>query len=800
MTNNVATGKGFVFILLLLGFSWAAQAFAQTAKHSVSGTVRDAKNGEALPGLTVAIREGTKQYGTTTNNYGFYSLSVPTTTDSVEVHFSYVGYNAVTRKVVLDKDITLNIELAEEGTQLEEIVISDERLVDVVNTTQMSSTRMNIAQIKRVPVIFGEVDLMKVIQFLPGIKSGTEATAGFYVRGGGSDQNLILLDEAIVYNAAHLGGLFSVFNPDAVKGLEVYKGNFPANYGGRLSSVLDVQLKEGNRKKFGLSGGIGLISSRLTLEGPINKGKGSWIVSGRRTYFDLFTNLINQANRNDPEFNPIPSYYFYDLNLKANYDLGLRDRLFLSGYFGRDVFGFSNQGGGFSFNFYWGNVTSTLRWNHIFNDKLFSNTSVQYSNYQYNLTNSIVSFDFNLFSRIEDWCGRVDFDWFPSPRHSVKFGLQAINHTFTPSGFSIENNVAGVSTNFVQRIGGNEGALYISDDFDITPRLRANVGMRFSGFIGSRRDTVARYGGVEPRASARYKVSDNWAVKASYARMFQYVHLASSSTASLPTDVWYPSTNRAAPQYSDQVAVGITKILPKWGVAITSETYYKWLYNQIELRNGAQIFANSNVDQEFAFGTGWSYGTELLIEKKEGRFTGWIGYTLSWSWRKFRLDPEQQGPEQVFPFRFDRRHDISLVAMYDISKRALITLSFVYRTGDAVTVPQDRVVFSDLPGVRRQGFVGGQFYPGGIVPNYGPRNSFRMPDTHRMDVSFTWKFRPKHGESDLTISVYNLYNQRNPFFFYIDPQNNSQGAPTSFQAKVVALFPVIPSVTYNFKF
>jgi hypothetical protein len=784
----------------------AATAAAQPApapqakNHTVSGTVRDAKNGEALPGLTVSVRQGTKLYGATSNAYGFYSLSVPPAADSVLVSFTYVGYVAVTRKVLLDKDITLNAELAEEGTQLEEIVISDERLVDAVNSTQMSSTRMNIAQIKRVPVIFGEVDLMKVIQFLPGIKTGTEATAGFYVRGGGSDQNLILLDEAIVYNAAHLGGLFSVFNPDAVKGLEVYKGNFPANFGGRLSSVLDVQLKEGNRKKFGISGGLGLISSRLTLEGPINKGKGSWIISGRRTYFDLFTNLVNQANRNDPNFNPIPAYYFYDLNLKANYDLGVKDRLFLSGYFGRDVFGFTGQNGGFSFNFYWGNVTATLRWNHIFNDKLFSNTSITYSDYRYNIDNSIANFSFNLFSRIEDVSARVDFDWYPNPRHSVKFGLQAINHTFTPSGFSIENAAAGVSTNFLQRIGGNEGAVYISDDFDITERLRANVGLRASGFIGSRRDTVARYGGLEPRASARYKISDNWAVKASYARMYQYVHLASSSTASLPTDVWYPSTNRAAPQYSDQVAIGITKIIPKWGVSITSETYYKWLYNQIELRNGANIFANANVDQEFAFGTGTSYGTELLIEKKEGRFTGWIGYTLSWSWRKFRLDPEQLGPEEVFPFRFDRRHDISLVAMYDISKRALITLSFVYRTGDAVTVPQNRVIFSDLPGVRKQGFVGGQFFPGGIVPNYGPRNSFRMPDTHRMDVSFTWKFRPKRGESDITISIYNLYNQRNPFFFYIDPQNNSQGAPTSFQAKVVALFPTIPSVTYNFKF
>ncbi len=787
----------FFFLCLVQAICFAQTSQPQERRVTLSGTVRDGKSSEALPGLTVQIRG--KGIGTTSNAYGFYSLSVPPDADSIVVQYSFVGYNTMSRTLLLNRDQKLDIEMLEEGAQLEAVEITAEKITDAVEQTQMSAQRLTIQQMKKVPVIFGEIDPLKVIQFLPGIKAGTEATAGFYVRGGSSDQNLILLDEAIIYNASHLGGLFSIFNGDAVKGLEVFKGNFPAQYGGRLSSVLDVQLREGNRKKFGVAGGIGLISSRLTFEGPIRKNKGSFILSGRRTYFDLFTEAINAQNRNKPNYNPIPRYYFYDLNLKANYDIGQNDRVFLSGYFGRDVFGFRQPS--ISFDFTWGNTAGTVRWNHIYNQKFFSNLSLSYSDYEYRISNNITTINFQLYSRIRNLQGKFGFDWYPTPRHGVKFGVQVINHVFTPTGFSFDNSLTTTgSVSFEQRIGGNEGALYIADDWEITDKLRANVGLRLSGFRGSRRDTVAQYGGLEPRVALRYKLAENWALKASYARMMQYIHLATNSTATLPTDVWYPSTHRAPPQYSDQVAIGITRVYPRKGIAITVESYYKWLGNQVELRNGGSFFGNSNLDHEFAFGRGWAYGGELLVEKKEGRLTGWVAYTLSWAWRRFNLEPFA-APEQTFPFRFDRRHDLSVVAMYDISKRAQITAAFVLRTGDPVSVPTGRASIVDLSGIR-------QFTPGSNANSvfatyyglYNERGNFRMPMTHRLDLSFTWKFRPKHGESDINIGLYNAYSNRNPFFLYFEPQLAPDGSIVSYQAKILALFPVIPSVTYNFRF
>lgn len=792
-------------VLALLG-SWffcaadvAAQAPARVgryrlpgARHTISGYVRDAASGEALPGLTVQARN--TLWGVTSNAYGFYSLTLPADT-SFTLSYAYLGYKTVTKEIRLRADETLNVTLIEEGSALEEIVISGEKPTDPIEQTQMSVTRLSAAQIKKVPAIFGEVDLLKVLQFLPGIKGGTEATAGFYVRGGGSDQNLILLDEAIVYNAAHLGGLFSVFNPDAVKGLEVYKGNFPSKYGGRLSSVLDIQMREGNQNKFAGAFGLGLISSRLTLEGPIQKGKSSWIVSGRRTYLDIFTRLVNEANKSDPNFNKIPDYSFYDLNLKANYELGPRDRLYLSGYFGRDAFAFTSQN--FAFDFTWGNATAALRWNHLFNNRLFVNTTAIYTEYEYSINNSISTFRSALFSRIQDVNLKVDFDWFPSPRHSVKFGGIYIGHSFTPSGVDIDNALINSEFRFRNRLVSSEAAVYISDDYDINPWLRINAGLRFSGFSS----TSSTYGGIEPRAAARFRLGENLSIKTSYAHMRQYVHLATSSTAALPTDVWYPSTRLLKPQSSDIIAAGVTWIKPKWGITVTTEVYYKWLYNQVELREGARLFANANLDEEFTIGKGSSYGFEFLVERKEGKTTGWVGYTLSWTDRTF---PELNGGNP-FPFRYDRRHDLSLVISHELTKRLTISGTFVYRTGEAVTPNDGRANFFDLlggakPGARPTPNGGFSVIPGNPFPTFGQRNSFRMPDYHRADVAVTWKFRPKRGESELVVSAYNLYNRRNPFFIYGEAVLDANNAPVEYVAKQVALFPIIPSVTWNRRF
>ncbi len=762
------------------------------ARHTVSGYVRDSLTNEALPGLTVTVVG--KTWGTTSNAYGFYSITLPADS-AFTLAYSYLGYVTQRRSVRLTADRTLDIRLVEEGMQLSEVVISGDKPTDPVEQTQMGLTRLSAAQIKKVPAIFGEIDLLKVLQFLPGIKGGTEATAGFYVRGGGSDQNLILLDEAIVYNAAHLGGLFSVFNPDAVKGLEVYKGNFPAKFGGRLSSVLDVQLREGNQNKFGGAFGLGLISSRLTLEGPIQKGKSSWIVSGRRTYLDIFTRVVNEANRDNPDFNPIPDYYFYDFNVKANYQLGPRDRLYLSGYFGRDVFGFTNQN--FNFNFTWGNITTSLRWNHLFNDRLFVNTTAIYTEYEYSINNNFGAFRSALFSRIQDATLKVDFDWYPSPRHNVKFGALYIGHTFTPSGLDTDNSQINSAFQFTQRLVGSEGALYVSDDYDLNPWLRINVGLRLAGYASA----VVAYGGLEPRAAARFRLSENVALKTSYAHMRQYVHLATSSTASLPTDVWYPSTQRLRPQYADIVSAGVTWVMPKMGLTFTSELYYKWLENQVELREGARLFANPQLDQEFTLGRGRSYGAEFLLERKEGKTTGWISYTWSWTDRTF---PELNGG-RTFPFRFDRRHDLSLVISREITPRLSASATFVYRTGEAVTPNSVLFSLSDYVGGTQSGAVmnrdgGFSIIPGNPVPVFGERNSYRMPDYHRADVSITWRFKPKRGESELVLSAYNVYNRRNPFFFYGEVRENPDGGFVETAAEQVALFPIIPSITWNRRF
>ena len=762
--------------------------FLQAQDVTISGTIKDGENGEDLIGATVAVPE--LGLGTSSNAYGFYSLSVPTG-DTLNVVFSYVGFQSQTFSLLLRQDTTFNINLTT-GVQLDEVVVKANSFREQINSTEMSVEAITTREAKLVPVLLGESDILKTIQLKPGIPSGSEGRTGLFVRGGAQDQNLIVLDEAVVYNANHLFGFFSTFNTDAVKDLKIYKGGFPAEYGGRLSSVIDVKLKDGNNQKFAGSGGLGLISSRLTLEGPIQKDKSSFIVSGRRTYVDLLTRQVNRANEGNEDFSPIPDYFFYDLNAKVNFQLSDKDRLFLSGYFGRDVFGFSSDF--FNFDFDWGNATGTARWNHVFNPKLFANTTFTYSDYQYNINNQITGFSFGLGSNIADASLKTDFFYAANNQHTIRFGVMATHHTFTVGRLQ-----AGSDDGVVSFSAGQEFGAYVSDEMELSEALSVNAGLRFSGFNNDGKTYV----GLEPRVAARYKLSERWALKSSYARMYQYLHLIANAGVALPTDIWYPSTQRVQPQRSDQVATGASYLLGSQ-YFLNFELYYKWLDNQLQFVDGAQIFVNDELEDEFAVGEGRAYGMEFSIEKKEGRLTGWIGYTLALTrLQNFEtLDPNgrfAQESEGFGPFNpiYDRRHDISVVALYELSKRWTASATFVYGSGDLTWLPPGRFTFQDVPGA---GFEA-------VVPDYRERNNFRLPAYHRLDLGLVYKFFPKWGESDLTLSVVNAYDRRNAFFIFFEPEfegeeSNTGGIniPTRIAANQVSLFPILPSLTWNFQF
>lgn len=741
----------------------------------MSGYIKDGATGETLLGATVYIKE--LETGTTTNEYGYYSVTVPP--DSFTVKFAYIGFNDFEDRYLIKENITVNIELAPEAEELTEIVVKANSNREQVNSTQMSVDRLTTKQAKILPAIFGEVDIIKTLQLKPGVSSGGEGSSGIVVRGGGPDQNLIILDEAIVYNPNHLFGFFSTFNADAVKDVQLYKGGFPAQYGGRLSSVIDVRLKEGNRKKFSGSGGIGLISSRLTLEGPIVKDKGSFMFSGRRTYADLITRTINKANEDNPDFDKIPNYFFYDLNTKLNYDLGEKNRVFASGYFGRDKFSFRDDD--INFDFDWGNTTTTARWNHVFDPKLFLNTTFTFSDYQYTINTEFDEFSFELTSGIRDYNLKADFYFAPTPQHNIRFGGNLTYHDFTVSrleaNIETEDEPLFASTSLLD---GWEMSIYANDDFEVNDKLKINLGLRGSGFANQ----GTFYFGLEPRVSTKYSIKDNLSIKASFARMYQYIHLVSSSGASLPTDVWFPSTEKIKPQISDQLAVGFTLSIGEQFI-LSNEYYYKWQQRQIDFKDGADLFINPDLEQEFVFGRGYSYGTEIYLEKKEGKLTGWLGYTLAWTWREF---PDISGGQRFHP-RYDRRHDISIVMMYELHRKWTITGSWVYNTGNAYSLPASRAIIFEGPGVQPR-----------IVNIYPERNSLRQPSYHRLDFGLVYKFFPRFGEADLTLSVYNALDRRNPYFIFFDIEETELGLPVSITPKQVSLFPVLPSLTFNFKF
>jgi len=777
--------------------------------YTISGYVNDGFSGEYLIGANVYEREGL--VGTTTNTYGFFSLTLPE--GEYELVASFVGFEDYTEKIVLNANMSRTIELSSKAVMTKEVVVRAEKKNNI-ESTSMSTTKLEVSQVKELPAVFGEVDILKTIQLLPGVQSAGEGNAGFYVRGGGPDQNLILLDEAVVYNASHLFGFFSVFNADAIKNVELIKGGMPANYGGRLASVLDISMNEGNMKKFSGSGGIGLISSRLTLEGPIKKDESSFIISGRRTYIDVLTKPAIK----DTDFDGT-SYFFYDLNAKINWKASPKDRLYLSGYFGKDKFSFKLPDADIAFAIPWGNKTASLRWNHLFSDKLFMNLTSTFTQYDFDFQAGFDDFSFSLLSGIRDWTGKVDFSLFPSPRHRIKFGANAVSHRYTPTFAEIEVGDTEFDTGTKTFIFADELSLYAMDDFDLTDDFKINVGLRMPYFVQkgpfvryepdvrspdtlrtyADGERVVDYFGLEPRLSMRYALDKTSSVKAAFTRNLQFVHLASFSPLGLPTDLWIPSSSRVKPQIGLQYNLGYFKNFMDDTYEASVEVYYKTMDNQIEYAEGEQPQngALNNVDNQLVFGDGYSYGVELFLKRRVGELTGWVGYTLSKTMRQF---PDVLNGEE-FPARYDRRHDLSIVGSYDYNPKWTFAASYVYGTGSAITLPES---WYFTPSEGRVEF------------EYGPRNSSRMRSFHRFDISATLnvspiKYKkdrttgekveiPRKWESYWTFGIYNVYNRANPFFYYIDILGVPGQGDFDFDLKQVSLFPVLPSVSWNFKF
>ncbi|GAC1371250.1 MAG: TonB-dependent receptor [Hymenobacter sp.] len=772
---------------LLLGAGGPRFAQAQdVGRFTLSGTVRGG-HGEALPGASVAVPA--LNTGTAADSLGHFSLRLPGGRHQLVVAF--VGYQPFTRDLNLTKNQRLSFSLQESGNELGEVVVEGTATLEQkLKTTQMGVEHLSIREAKLLPALFGEVDVLKTLQLKPGVQSGGEGTSGLFVRGGSADQNLVLLDNTVVYNPNHLFGLFSVFNSDAVQSVDLYKSGFPAQFGGRLSSVVDVKLREGNRQHYVATGGVGLISSRLTYEGPINKGKGSFLVSGRRTYFDIFTRALNKANENKPDFSPIPDYYFYDFNAKANYTLGAKDQLFLTGYLGRDVFGFSSPNG-FNFSFNWGNTLGSLRWSHVFSPQLSVNTTAAVSDYKYTLTNRLDQFSFTLGSHILDFTGRTDFEYTPNDWHLLKAGAMLTQHQFGVGRVDANSGDGRVNFGADVTYYGQEGGLYASDNYKATDKLQLEGGLRLSGF----RSGANQYGGLEPRAAARYSFNDRTSVKLNYALMYQYVHLVTNSGATLPTDIWYPSRLSVLPQRSQQVSSGVSFLLGQGTYLLTNEVYYKWGRNQVDFRDGAQLFVNPELDAEFIFGKSWAYGNELYLEKKTGRTTGWVGYTLAWSWRNFQPQRGTNGINNGADFHppYDRRHNLTVVVLHQLSARVSLTASFIYTSGNLTTLPLGRFGVQDIPGSNTR-------IDPRPVPIYPDRDSYRLIPYHRLDLGVVYKIGARLNQ-DLTLSIYNAYNRRNAYFVFFDTvKDKATGRTTGFQAKQVSLFPVIPSLTYNFRF
>ena len=774
--NNMKSGILILFVLI------TAISFGQ-GNATLSGTVKDQSKGEEIIGAIIRVKD--QKLGAVTNEYGFYSLTLPVGKYTIQI--SAVGYLLMEKEIDLtvSQSIDFQLKTEQDEKELEEVVVSTDRPDGNVRDPLMGVEKIDPKEISKIPVIFGEKDLIKTMQLIPGVKNAGEGSSGFYVRGGGADQNLILLDEAPVYNASHLLGFFSTFNSDAIKDAMLYKGNQPSNYGGRLSSVLDIKMNDGNQKRYNVGGGIGLISSKLIVEGPIAKDKASFLVSGRRTYADLFLKLSDRFKDN--------KLFFYDLNAKVNYRVGKKDRLFLSGYFGRDKLGLGDV-----FGINWGNATGTLRWNHIMNEKWFSNTSFIYSKYDYKISISGGDVKFDITSQIQDFNLKQEFQWFPNNRNKVKIGLNVINHGITPGQIDA-NEESGINVKRLKPTNSLENAVYITNDYTITENFTMSYGLRGSNLMAlasgdemytynpdgtiatantwAKNKLLKSYFFVEPRLSFSWQYLKGQSIKAAYARNTQNIHQVSNSTSGSPTDVWLSSSLNIKPEISDQVALGWFRNFLDNKLELSTEVYYKWMQNQLDYKNGANEQANERLEGELLSGIGRAYGLEIMLKKKSVKFTGWIGYTLSRTERKI----EGINDGKWYLAKQDRLHDLSVVGIYEITPKWSVSALFVFYTGNAITFPSGKYQ------------IDGQTY---FV--YTQRNGYRMPNYHRLDLGVTWlRKNTKKFESSWNFSIYNAYAHENAYSITF---RENKDDPSKTEAVQTTLFRIVPAITYNFKF
>lgn len=774
----------------------------ESQRYTINGYIKDKQTGEELIGANLFIED--TRYGATTNTYGFYNLTIPEGTYTLR--FSYIGYQEKKLTIELRENKSINIELESSAYITDEIVIESQRARNIEDS-RMSMVRIPVEQVKSIPAFMGEVDVLRTTQLLPGIQGAGEGESGFYVRGGGPDQNLVLLDEAVIYNANHLFGFFSVFNADAINDIEIFTGGMPAEYGGRISSVLDISMRNGNMRDFSFQGGIGTIASRFTAEGPIKKDTAAFLFSARRTYLDL---LIRPFARQGSAMRG-SGYYFYDLNAKVNYRFSDRDRVFFSAYYGEDVFDFKSENGGFKMAIPWGNAMASLRWNRLISSKFFLNSTIVVSDYKFKTDLSIVSEE-DQFSNlrvvqrsgIRDYYIKQDYTWYPSPEHTVRFGWNYIYHTFTPN--SITADFATSDFDFSEGIDqyAHEAAVYIGDDYKISDRITVYGGLRASIFnqvgpftryikdefrittidtvIYDKNESVAFYHSIEPRASIRIGLNQTSSVKASFMQNKQYIHLASMSASTLPTDLWVPSSDVVKPQEGRQYAVGYFRNFKNNHYESSVEVYYKDMFNLIEYADGALPGddVNDNSDNYFIFGDGNSYGIEFLLRKVTGNLNGWIGYTLAKTTRWF--DDINDG--NPFPAKYDRRHDLSVLLNYSFTEKLSASLVFVYATGNTTTLPIERYMIN-----------------GSLVSAYGERNSYRMEPYHRLDLSVNYiRRKTEKWESSWNFSIYNVYNRKNPFFIFFEDEGSVHDGTYRTKAQQVSLIPILPSLTWNFKF
>lgn len=777
------------FLFCLLSMISVLTSYSQKG-ITVSGIIRSASTGEELIGATVLIAENPGT-GTATNEYGFYSITLPA--GAYTVQFRSVGYVTQNIPITLAKDTVYNVSLKEADQSLSEVKVKAERDDQNIRESQIGMVKLDMEEINKLPVLFGERDVLKSLQLMPGVKSTGEGRSGFSVRGGSSDQNLILLDEATVYNASHLMGFFSTFNSDAIKDVTLYKGSAPAQYGGRASSVLDVRMNEGDKNNYHISGGLGLIASHLNVEGPIQKGKSSFLVTGRRTYADLFLKLSpDEALRNN-------QLYFYDLNAKTNFELGKNDRLYVSGYYGKDVLGLGNN-----FRLDWSNGTGTLRWNHIINPKLFSNTSFIFSDYNTNLLIESDNMQYKVRSELMDFNLKQEFQFYPSVRHSIKLGYQTTFHVITPGDVEATEN-AGFDVTGLNKRHGWENAIYVGDDWSISDKIKMNYGVRLVSYsamggdyytldgAGNVTDTTTYRGlefgktylNAEPRLSFNFIVAKATSIKLGYARNTQFLHLLSNSTADNPVDKWVPCSNNIKPQITDQLSLGIFQNVYDNVFEFSVEGYFKYMANQVDYKDGADILNNELYETQLLYGVGRAYGVEFLVKKTKGKFTGWVGYTYSRTERL--INGVNNG--NWYPAKQDKTHDLSVVLTYEPIKKVTLSAVFVYSTGNAVTFPSGKYEVD-----------------GTIHYIYTERNGYRMPDNHRLDINVTIDLLRKRraGDtkrrlitSDLTVGCYNVYGRQNPYSITF---RQSETDPQKTEAVQTSLFRWVPSISWNFKF